>query len=447
MSVQNTKDRVTDKRDASEGVPGTSSKRRKISHPSQTPKFQTRYNEKATKRLQRRWVLPQPPRSMRPHHLSGVRKSSVPPTNPSLSTSQPSSKPNSGTSSPLPIADPSIKLPSMKTLLDQIWARNKNQHRTQPWWKLLGILRKAITELVILDDRQSQLRQQATGTGTGTGIVDAKTVRTRFEQEAQIRRERDVCSERIREVLVPRCYVGFTGLVADKQFANLGVVLVGVLADVMSVVGPPTPSKEENTSTSAEGDGEDVSTKMKMNGKPTSLTVTATSLRITGLQSGQLVERMYDSDDAGEVVERTKKEDETQMPSDQTPRPRPTSTSTSTRPRPKSIDGTAADAHQSGLTELATAKDKEGVDTDGNQAAEQGSQSRQTEAPALSALDATTPQAESSLRSDLTSEPRKSTSRSRDRPTSDTSKTGKGKERKRKKGKRNAIDDLFAGLS
>ncbi|KAK5191292.1 Ribonuclease MRP protein subunit rmp1 [Exophiala xenobiotica] len=445
MSVQKTKDRVTDKRDASEGVPGTSSKRRKISHPSQTPKFQTRYNEKATKRLQRRWVLPQPPRSLRPHHLSGVQASSDAPTKLSLSASQPNSKPNSGTSTPLPIADPSSKLPFMKTLLDQIWARNKNQHRTQPWWKLLGILRKAITQLAILDERQSQLRQQATGTGTGAGIIDAKTVRKRFEQEAQIRRERDVCNERIREVLVPRCYVGFTGLVADKQFANLGVVLVGVLADVMSVVGPPTPSKEENTSTSAEGDRENVKMKMKMNGKPTSLTVTATSLRITGLQSGQLVERMYDSDDAGEVVERSKKEDETQIPSDQTPRPRPTSTST--RPRPKSIDGTAADAHQSDLTELATAKDKEGVDTDGNQAAEQGSQSRQAEAPALSALDATTPQAESSLRSDLTSEPRKSTSRSRDRPTSDTSKTGKGKEKKRKKGTRNAIDDLFAGLS
>jgi ribonuclease MRP protein subunit RMP1 len=337
----------------------------------------------------------------------------------------------------------------MKTLLDQIWARNKNQHRTQPWWKWLGTLRKAITQLVILGDRQSQLRQQATGTGTGT--VDAKTVRKRFEQEAQIRRERDVCNERIREVLVPRCYVGFTGLVADKQFANLGVVLVGVLADVMSVVGAPTPSREEDTSPSAEGDGEGVSMKMKMNGKPTSLTVTATSLRITGLQGGQLVERMYDSDDAGEVVERTKKEDETQIPSDQTPRPRPTSTSTSTststRPRPKSIDGTAADAHQSDLTELATANNEEGVDTDGNQAAEQGSQSRQTEAPALSASDATTPHAESSLRSDLTSESRKSTSRSRDRPTSDTSKTGKGKEKKRKKVKRNAIDDLFAGLS
>ncbi|KAK5442598.1 Ribonuclease MRP protein subunit rmp1 [Exophiala xenobiotica] len=439
------KERVTDKRDASEGVPGTSSKRRKMSHPSQTPGFQIKYNQKTTKRSQRRWVLPQPPRSIRPHHLIGVQKSSVPLSKPSSSTSQPNSRTNSGTSTPLPIADPSSKLPFMKTLLDQIWARNKNQHRTQPWWKLLGILRKAITQLATLDDKQSQLRQRATETGTGTGTIDAKTVRKRFEQEAQIRRERDVCNGRIREVLVPRCYVGFTGLVADKQFANLGVVLVGVLADVMSVVGPPTPSKEEDTSTSAEGDGEGVSMKMKMNGKPTSLTVTATSLRITGLQSGELVERMYDSDDAGEVVERTNKKEETQTPSDPAPRPRPASTST--RPRPKSINGTAADANQSDLAELTAANDEEGVDIDGNQAAEQGSQSPQTEAPALSASDATTPHAESSLRSNLTSEPRKSTSRSRDRPTSDTSKTGKGKEKKRKKGKRNAIDDLFAGLS
>jgi len=200
----------------------------------------------------------------------------------------------------------------------------------------------------------------------------------------------------------------------------------------MSVVGPPTPSKED-ASTSVQGGVEDVS--MTTNGKPKSLT--ATSLRITGLQSGEVVERMYDSDDAGEVVERTKK---AETPSDQNPRP------TSTRRGPKSIDGSAADATKGDLTELPAANDKDSVDIDGSQANEEGPQSPQTEAPALSALGAATP-ADSSLYLNLTSEPRTSASRSRDRPTSDTSTSKASKEKKKKKGKRNAIDDLFAGLS
>ncbi|KIW57581.1 hypothetical protein PV05_06122 [Exophiala xenobiotica] len=421
MSVQKMKGTVSEKHDDSKDVPARPSKRRKISHPSRKPEPQAKYSATTTKRSSRRRVLPQPPRLMRPEYSSSGPKSRAP------STSHSNSKPASGTSTPLTIADPSSKVAFVKSLLDQVWARNKNQHRTQPWWRSLGILKKAITQLVVLDGKQRQLRQRA------TAAVDAKTVRKRFEQEAQIRIERDVWNERIREVLVPRAYVGFTGLVADKQFANLGVVLVGVLADVMSVVGAPTPSKEE-TSTSPQEDVEDVYVSHQPNGKPRSLT--ATSLRITGLQGGELVERMYDSDDAGEVIERTEK-DET--PSDQRRR------SISTTRGPKSMDGTAADATKSDPTELTASNDKEDADIGGSQADEEGPQTPQTEAQALSALGAATSHADSSLRSNLRSEPRASTSRGRDRPTSTTSKSSK--EKKKKKGKKNAIDDLFAGLS
>ncbi|KAL2429054.1 hypothetical protein ABEF95_004745 [Exophiala dermatitidis] len=140
--------------------------------------------------------------------------------------------------------------------------------------------------------------------GSTAAAIDAKQVRHRFEQETQIRREREVWFGWMREILVPRAYVGFTALVADTQFAALGLVLVGILADVMGVVGAPTPMddwKEQHSS------GIRGAPTINAPGviQPLSKILTARSLRVTGSQSGEVVERMYDSDDLGEVVERT----------------------------------------------------------------------------------------------------------------------------------------------
>ncbi|EXJ86494.1 hypothetical protein A1O3_03445 [Capronia epimyces CBS 606.96] len=188
-----------------------------------------------------------------------------------------------------------------KSLLDQIWARNRNQHRAQSWWKSLGMLRKAITRVVAMNDAERSLRLQS---NAGVGATEAKEVRKRFEQESQIRRERDLWFDWMREVLVPRAYVGFTGLVSDSQFAALGVVLVGILADVMSVVGAPTRSVDEDDRGEQALHADKVTSKEQGGAR----VLTATSLKVTGLQSGEVVERIYHSDDVGEVVERTKLE-------------------------------------------------------------------------------------------------------------------------------------------
>ncbi|KAG9786105.1 hypothetical protein KCU88_g2327, partial [Aureobasidium melanogenum] len=168
------------------------------------------------------------------------------------------------------------------------------------------MLRKAITHLVAMDEAEHSLKLLQGSTAS----IDAKQVRQRFEQETQIRREREVWHGWMREVLVPRAYVGFTALVADTQFAALGVVLVGILADVMGVVGAPTPTPmEDDQKARAQHrggirgvlDGAQTTTKAQ----PLSKTLMARSLRVTGSQSGKIVERMYDSDDLGEVIERT----------------------------------------------------------------------------------------------------------------------------------------------
>jgi ribonuclease MRP protein subunit RMP1 len=134
-------------------------------------------------------------------------------------------------------------------------------------------------------------------------LSSGQTVRKRFERESQLRTEKEAWAEWIREVLLPKAYLGFSGLVGDTQFANLGVVLMGVLADIVSVTGAPKPCEGSDdglgsTKIAGTRQGQEV----VVNGEARMLE--ATSLRVTGLQSGEIIERQYDSDDMGEIVER-----------------------------------------------------------------------------------------------------------------------------------------------
>ncbi|KAL2429047.1 hypothetical protein ABEF95_012476 [Exophiala dermatitidis] len=311
------------------------SKRRKSSHqgshhhqssiiqPPAGPQLQSKTSKSKPQQKQKlasrrtRTLKSQPPRQNRPitqyshgqletSQTNRLRAKSFPRSSlSSIKKISSASASTSGTTTPVS-AERSTKLSTTKSLLDQIWARNKNQHRSQPWWKSLGMLRKAITHLVAMDEAEHSLKLLQGSVAS----IDAKQVRQRFEQETQIRREREVWHGWMREVLVPRAYVGFTALVADTQFAALGVVLVGILADVMGVVGAPTPTPmEDDQKARAQHrggirgvlDGAQTTTKAQ----PLSKTLMARSLRVTGSQSGKIVERMYDSDDLGEVIERT----------------------------------------------------------------------------------------------------------------------------------------------
>ncbi|EXJ62818.1 hypothetical protein A1O7_03258 [Cladophialophora yegresii CBS 114405] len=187
-----------------------------------------------------------------------------------------------------------------KSLLGKIWVRNKNQHRTQPWWRTLSSLRKATSRLTALEDEERRLKSETQLAGSHTSGQHA---RKRFERESQLRTEEEAWMQWIREVLLPKAYLGFSSLVGDTQFANLGVVLVGVLADIVSVTGAPEPVKGRGD---GPGDAKMTETQrlQEMVATGEARRLEATSLRVTGLQSGELVERQYDSDDLGEIVER-----------------------------------------------------------------------------------------------------------------------------------------------
>lgn len=109
--------------------------------------------------------------------------------------------------------------------------------------------------------------------------------------------------EHIRESLVPQCYVSFTGLVRDTQFARLGITLVGLLSGIAVGANGVGLLKvvHENFSTSRRSN---VSSRAhSANHKESSLrkTLFATSTRVTGEDQGEVIDRVYDSGDGVET--------------------------------------------------------------------------------------------------------------------------------------------------
>ena len=77
----------------------------------------------------------------------------------------------------------------------------------------------------------------------------AEAVRHAFARESDLRSKQEGLQLWIREIVLSKCYGAFSAVVADAQFAPLGVVLMGVAGDVGGVVGLPTARLE------GEGDG------------------------------------------------------------------------------------------------------------------------------------------------------------------------------------------------
>jgi hypothetical protein len=149
-----------------------------------------------------------------------------------------------------------------------------------------------------IEYREQQLKLLSAKHGEQT----AEQVRFKFEREAEYRSEREVWSSFTRAVVVSKAYVAFSGLVKDSQFSNLGIVLLGILADVVKVVGLPELERQSPS--------QRIDAQGSVSGSSTPRTLTGMSTRVTGVQMGDIVERQYDSDDVGEVVERKPRDEE-----------------------------------------------------------------------------------------------------------------------------------------
>ncbi|OTB20558.1 hypothetical protein K445DRAFT_313017 [Daldinia sp. EC12] len=127
--------------------------------------------------------------------------------------------------------------------------RNKNQHRRAAWWAPFGMLRRHVERLVV------ELLEAAAVTAAANKSKSKK--RQRSDDGGGVERKVKGHVEWLRDVLVPKCYLAFSQLTADNQFATLGVVLLGVLAQVnatcVRLVGEATVAAVAETSSEETG--------------------------------------------------------------------------------------------------------------------------------------------------------------------------------------------------
>jgi hypothetical protein len=119
-------------------------------------------------------------------------------------------------------------------LLHSLMARNKNQHRQQPWFAHSSKLTRCLARLLHANVALYTLRYEPAADSSS-----AANVRRRFEREARLEREIEMLEWRVREVLLAPAWAAATALVGDAQFAGVGLLLIGCCADVRGLVGGP----------------------------------------------------------------------------------------------------------------------------------------------------------------------------------------------------------------
>ncbi|KAI0887405.1 uncharacterized protein GGS22DRAFT_157088 [Annulohypoxylon maeteangense] len=120
------------------------------------------------------------------------------------------------------------KLQPLQPVLRGFNHRNRNQHRRSAWWAPYGMLRRHVDKLI------DSLLELSTAAIAAAKLKNKKRKRSDDSGARAERKTRDHVRW-VRDVLVPRCYLAFSQLTADNQFATLGVVLLSALAQVNAV--------------------------------------------------------------------------------------------------------------------------------------------------------------------------------------------------------------------
>jgi ribonuclease MRP protein subunit RMP1 len=124
---------------------------------------------------------------------------------------------------------PQEELHSIAQILHLTHHRNKNQHRLVKWYKAFNLLRRHISKL------SSELETNITYSALSAKAK--KTIESREIVEARV--------TFLEDVLIEKCYLAFSRLVADNQYAALGLMLLGILARVKRVIEPLRGERDE----------------------------------------------------------------------------------------------------------------------------------------------------------------------------------------------------------
>ncbi|KAG8165497.1 hypothetical protein KVR01_004049 [Diaporthe batatas] len=142
-------------------------------------------------------------------------------------------------------------------LLDGFVHRNKNQHRGTRWWGPFDMLRRSVRKLA---PDLGDAVQRAEYLSSSSSVVPATKRRKPNDKGAVAKLpglERvEARAQWVHDVAVVKAYEAFTQLLADRQFAQLGLMLIGVLAQVEAAVAPfvrPAEPEEGVDETDAAG--------------------------------------------------------------------------------------------------------------------------------------------------------------------------------------------------
>ncbi|TAQ83712.1 hypothetical protein B7494_g7963 [Chlorociboria aeruginascens] len=125
---------------------------------------------------------------------------------------------------------PLSELKSLSQILQLFHHRNKNQHRVARWWHPFSELRRCVAKLVV------ELGQSLEGAEREGGKKGMGKEGEEEEEEVVV----VVMMQRVKfleDFLIERCFLAFSTLMADSQFAALGLLLMGALARLRTVVG------------------------------------------------------------------------------------------------------------------------------------------------------------------------------------------------------------------
>jgi ribonuclease MRP protein subunit RMP1 len=133
---------------------------------------------------------------------------------------------------------PPLELEQIKLLRDDLdllhllFHRHKNQHRLLKWWQWFGTLRRNLNKLLAEHD----LVTAAKSTPQRNEALQRYTKRAEF----------------LRRIVAPSAYNSFCSVIANKNFAPLGLVLTGVLGRVWKIIRPTEELEEERVDLGAE---------------------------------------------------------------------------------------------------------------------------------------------------------------------------------------------------
>ncbi|XMA12413.1 hypothetical protein WAI453_005204 [Rhynchosporium graminicola] len=142
--------------------------------------------------------------------------------------------------SPRPDA-PLQELTSISQLLHLTHHRNKNQHRLAKWWKAFSVLRRQVGRLVA----EVETLERAVKFSSGASLGEKSRKKGRGKQlekeegSKYVTGAREAVEERVgfmKEWVVPKCYLAFSNVIADNQYAALGLMIMATLARVQTLL-------------------------------------------------------------------------------------------------------------------------------------------------------------------------------------------------------------------